>query len=376
MPALAIILVSTRGGKMAAGFFRSVMFTLLAASLGAGSGAMASDACKTKILRAKADVSVSDGMTYSIETIFRDRTHASFKQTVSGAENLTVAEGPFGWYQQEGASLGDGFHQSYALGHQFHAILFEFDSVMKDVTRVTDIPYMGSIISGLQGSNPFAGTVWLVDGDTPERPSALLFQYPDIPLISIRLEDWRDIYGVQTPYRMVIDDQSRVFTYQFTEVAYRDEMPSWFMDQLSAGNALDALAVYRLHRRLMIAHCLGDHDAIADLSTKTMTFAGGGSLETISRDAIRARFERLFKALDYTGYHDLKAPIITVSASVDIAWAGVEVQAEGLSLDSDTSLENTSFKDIRAWLMLAEKVNGRWLHAGNTALKVLETKNY
>ena len=65
---------------------------------------------------------------------------------------------------------------------------------------------------------------------------------------------------------------------------------------------------------------------------------------------------------NYEEYHDLVVPVIKVSAASDLGWIGVNVRAIG----SDKST-GTSFDDQWAWVMMVEKIDNIWVHAGNAS---------
>ena len=135
----------------------------------------------------------------------------------------------------------------------------------------------------------------------------------------------------------------------------------WFFDALDAPE-LDQLNAYRMHRKLLVAHCLGDASLIAKLSAAEIVSANNGELSTVSKEALRERFTGLFAQIDYTEYHDLALPIIEVAESGDTGWIGVNVRAVGESVESGDPF------DLKwAWIMVVRKVDGRWLHAGNAS---------
>jgi ketosteroid isomerase-like protein len=120
--------------------------------------------------------------------------------------------------------------------------------------------------------------------------------------------------------------------------------------------------VLRLHRSLLAAHCLGDADTLADLSTQESVNSNRGVLSSIAREDMRSRFSGLFEKIDYVHYEDIADPVIKVSSSGDIGWAAVNVRARSAVKDG-----GQAFDDQWSWIMLAEKVDGQWLHAGNAS---------
>ena len=81
-------------------------------------------------------------------------------------------------------------------------------------------------------------------------------------------------------------------------------------------------------------------------------------------EAMRRHFEKVFERLDYSGYEDLQVPRVAVSG--ELGWAVVNVRATGTVRGA-----NDTFDDQWAWVMLARKVDGEWVHAGNAANRQL-----
>lgn len=160
---------------------------------------------------------------------------------------------------------------------------------------------------------------------------------------------------------MRIDDGSQTFDYRFTNVEVGKRTPLWFFEAVAAP-AIDEVQIWRLHRQLLAAHCLGDAELVADLSASESVIASRGELFAETRANIRKQFAALFGRLDYTAYHDLVPPVIEVAESGDVGWIAVNAGAVGHSLDT-----GEPFDDRWAWVMMVRKRHNRWLHAGNTS---------
>lgn len=341
--------------------YRLIALTGLAL-LSAGHASHADDACSPLAIETRANVAVSDGSVFRTETQFHSAKANSFTQRYDDGETLIVVEGPFSWVRTgDTASGGTAFHKLFALGHQFHAFLLYFDEIAGTVDPAGQVSFLDETRAALSADYPYGGRVHLVAGDRPERPLGLLFEFPDIPPISVEFDDWRDHAGRDLPFVLEIDDGTRQFTYAYTDIAIEDRSPLWFMDGVGAVD-LDPVNVYRLHRQLLAAHCLGDAERMANLSTEAIVSASRGALTQTDRETTRTRFGQVFEAVDYTEYHDLKDPVIRVSDAGDLAWIGVEVLAKGVEV-----ADQTPFEMQWAWIMLAENSDGTWRHAGNAS---------
>ncbi len=180
-----------------------------------------------------------------------------------------VVEGPHAWVRTPAAEqAGSDFHKLFALGHQFHALLIHFDSVMTDIAKTT-VELDNRTWQARSGSIPHGGTVTLIGSDL-EQPAGMRFEYPQTPVIDVRYSDWRDTGDRSLPWQITIDDGSRTFDYRFTEISIADQIPLWFMQSVQAP-ALDTVQVHRLHRQLLAAHCLGDANLISERSADPST---------------------------------------------------------------------------------------------------------
>lgn len=344
------------------------LFVLLSLALGPGSlPGYADDACSSLAIETRADVTVSDGSFYRTETYFRSAHHAAFVQRSDDGETVIAVEGPLSWVRADGSETeGVAFHKLFALGHQFHAFLLHFETMTEDIDTAGQVVFLGEIRDAISGDYPYGGRVHLVRGAEPDRPSGFVFEFPDIPAISVQFDDWRDHAGTAVPFVLVIDDGTRQFTYRYTDVSTVETEPLWFMQAVGKVD-LDSVNVYRLHRRLLAAHCLGDADALAELSAPEVLSANRGALSQIDQATTQARYSHVFDAVDYTEYHDLKDPVIRVSEAGDLAWIGVEVLARGLSIQ-----DQEPFEMQWSWIMIAEKIGDDWKHAGNASSMLTE----
>lgn len=320
-----------------------------------------SDACSDTAIIAAADVSVSDGTSFEIESFFHSSDGAAIRH-IREPNQLVVVEGPLSWARVgDKEELGGDFHKSFALGHQNHALMLRFDEIASNARRTTELNFRGNQHGALSGDYPYGGVIHLVDGETRDRPTGLLFEFPESAPISITFGDWRESGGRDLPYLAQIDDGERVFDYRYSSIDLRPKSPLWFFEQVAAP-AIDDVRVYRLHRKLLAAHCLGDAELMASLSAPDIVIANRGDLNNTTSNAMQERFTALFERLDYTAYLDIESPVIEVAESADLGWIAVNVRA--LGTDRKTG---AAFDDQWAWIMMVKKVGGEWLNAGNAS---------
>ena len=320
----------------------------------------ASDACSTDSIRTRADVRVSDGTTFRTETWYH-LPDATAIRHIRDDVQLVAIDGPFGWAATgERTDVGEDFYTQFAIGHQFHAILLRFDEVVTEVSSGEDL-FDGEPHTVRSGNGPFGGMIGLVLSDDEDEPAGLLFELPGAPRIEARFSGWRAFGEHRLPSVILIDDTEREFEYRYSDITVEDQDPLWYFDAVPAP-ASDEIGIYRLHRRLLAAHCMGDARMMADLSLPDTVIANRGELRHVTRDETTRRFTAAFERFDYTAYTDMVPPIVSVSGSGDLGWIAVNVVAAG-----NDRVSGEPFSDQWAWIMLVQKVNGAWRHAGNAS---------
>lgn len=318
----------------------------------------ATDACSMRAIGASADVSVTDGSSFTIESFFRSRDYAAIRHFGEN-ERVTSVEGPFGWIGSGDIfRLGGDFEKIFALGHQFHAFLLYFDELTDNQRDSAGIEFLGALHAARSGDYPYGGDVHLIVGDDPARPLGMVFDYPDIDPIEVALDDWREVDGVELPFELAIHDRGTVFEYLYTSIDLSPQTELWFFDETGEPAPNEVLAL-RVHRKLLAAHCLGDAEMMADLSNATIISADNGRRAEHDNSSMRERFTGLFRTLNYTEYHDLQQPVVEIAASGDLGWVIVNVRSVGKQLSNDQTFDNEW-----AWIMLVRKVDGRWLNTG------------
>lgn len=165
-----------------------------------------------------ANVSVSNGRTYTIETYYTAPDHAAVRQTRPDGEiNTSIIAGDAMSPADGGAML-----RTIVLGHQFHAVLVKFDTVLTNVRDGT-VDYAGERRTTREGDWPYGGTVRLVQSASGGHPEAFLFNMTGAPEIRVTFSDWRG----DLPFHMTIDDGSNSYEYTFTAVTLDAPAPDW-----------------------------------------------------------------------------------------------------------------------------------------------------
>lgn len=196
--------------------------------------AQPSERCSGLALWAAADVSVSDGSGFRIESIFGGVDQAAIRFIDSNVQVLAV-EGPFAWVSENGAaSPGQDLHKVFTLGHQFHALFLDFEQLAEGIQPSAGIRFGDTLREALSGDYPYGGRMHLVSGDGPREPAGFVFEFPETPWLEVHFSDWRTVDDVRVPFYLEIHDGSRVFEYRYTDIRIARKSKTWFHDQVPA----------------------------------------------------------------------------------------------------------------------------------------------
>lgn len=340
---------------------KHLLISLCAALAAAPSFALASNACETPTLSTKAAVTTSYGSAYGVETYYRSPDEA-VARFVTDTPALMAVEGPLVWVESaDGAALAGDNERRFVIGHQFLALAFYFDAIMTAVEPVKNIDFKGGKFKGRKGAYPGGGNATLV-ADREGRPLGLLLELPDETRIEVDYSDWRDTAsGKPAPHAATILHNGNAFNYRYTDVSFGEGDAVNFHKTYLAP-AIDDIQIYRLHRALLAAHCRGDAAMMAALTAPEAVVANRGDIARVTNKETETRFASVFSRVDYRAYTDLKPPEIAVAQSGDLGWAVVNVRAEGEAVET-----GEPFSDQWAWTILARKIDGIWLNAGNAS---------
>lgn len=217
----------------------------------------ASDGCSSRAIFTAADVQVSDGTSFATESFFHSAEASAIRHLREDSQIVAV-EGPVAWVSRgDKARVGGDQFKSFALGHQFHAMLLHFEELASGVADQSDIRFDGTFHSGKGGDFKYGGKIFLVQGTDDPYPLGFVFELPEQAPMEISLSEWRNQDGTDLPFHIQIDDGSRVFEYAYTRVDLAERSPDWFVEAVGTPD-IDELQIYRQHRRLLATHCEGN----------------------------------------------------------------------------------------------------------------------
>ena len=170
-------------------FYIGCLFFLL---LCQSAHAQSENACSSYAIVAEADVTVSDGKAYALDAYFQSSKSAAIEITENEQSTKLILEGPFSWRRAGGEDhIADQKTSMFVLGHQFHAILLNFEHIVTGTKRFTDVLFDGQPRAGTIGYMGEDAIVRLFDGDGKNPHAGLRFELSDGTLVDVLLSDWK-----------------------------------------------------------------------------------------------------------------------------------------------------------------------------------------
>jgi len=311
---------------------------------------------------AVADVTVSDGLTYTATTSFLDRERQIFQRDYA-ERIITMGRAGFYAWQYDGKTQEEISAQQadFVNGHQFHAqILYPESFIDKDasvtVTREGDTEI--TVVS-----NP-GKTVTIEKSLKDNRWTKRTVDFGDL-VILFTYHDWKDYGGRDLPSRVGIDDGSRLFTYAYNDVTFGDSDKHAAM-KTPYKMLNDSQKLMRAHNDMIDAHIESDESLMNAHWGDNVTIVSGGTISVMDRATISAGMASSLKKRRHSRYVDLTAPNITISDDGTLAWIAVQVAAEGVRLNSEGT-ETAPLSFVSAWIETYEKQGDKWLLTSNAS---------
>lgn len=166
---------------------------------------------------AACDVETED-LSFKTIAFYNGPKEVVYRQTLNDRMVTRTIEGDEIWiYEGQGRSSGSDFFFGFILGHQLHAQLLFFDQLNDDITAPTSAEYQGTSYQMISGQkNGITFKVFYTDEGQP----IAIERAQQNALITFDFSDWRMESGMLLPFETLIDDQRRVFDYQFTSVEF------------------------------------------------------------------------------------------------------------------------------------------------------------
>lgn len=314
-------------------------------------------------LSAKADVSVSDGLTYTTHGIYQDPQRAAFQIIYPDRVVTQGVDGKYFWLHdgdREQEALP--FYEEFVLGHQFFAQLLYFDLLHPEWSEPVSDVFEGQQCHSIIGKSHLAPlkVYYNIDG----LPIALELTIEGIPPIVTKLENWQQAGPCLLPHKLIIADGNRIFTYLFTEVDYNQ----YSLDdlRLPIEKLTDEQQLLRLHRGGMDDHFFERITELQRTRDTTFYIVNRGSVDIINAHQFDDGMAQIMSSRDHTRYDDIIRPIVKISKDGTLGWVIVQVGVEGSRLNEDGG-PGSPFNFVSAWIELYEKKDGNWKMIGNVS---------
>lgn len=310
-----------------------------------------------------ASVTVSDGLTYSITTVFHDPQRALWRRVYADRTVTQGVEGLYIWtYEDHVETEALPFVREVILGHQFQAQILFFDRIHHPAGTTKQSRFAGQECMVLESED--VDSPWRFYYDSNGHPLGMEKVRKEQANISFQFDDWRRVSGILLPFTVFIDDGDRKFQYRYSSIKFNEGS----MSDLRAPEEVltDEQKLLRLHRIAMDDHWFGRTAGIRSVRSDSMVILSDGDVYTMTGEEFDAALDRIMKSRDYTVYDDLIRPIVTISEDGTLGWVIAHISAEGIRFDS-SGVPNAPLAFVTAWVELYEKAQGQWRLTGNVA---------
>jgi hypothetical protein len=343
-------------------------------------------------LHTSADVTVSDGRTYTAKSLFIDKQRAIFRRIYPDRTETEGVDGLYTWqFDGENEVEANEIIKSMTLGHQFHAILMNNElGIMSNEERIfghlekeaskdnhqipnSDVRPSTSVLKDLGIKTNQKIKTHAFKFDDVERyivigmddlPIGMAFHPAPEVTISFKFEHWKMTNGINLPWRIIINDGHRTYTFNYTFIEFNSGEMNDYRPPMEKQTAKQQ--IHRLHRQIMDDHLF--ERATTQFQTKgdSVYVLSGGQMYRSSGQQNAERFKMMMGNRDYHIYDDLMKPVVHVSDDGTLGWAMVRIYAKGVRLNPDRSISGP-LEFTYAWVELYQKVEGRWTMVGNVS---------
>jgi hypothetical protein len=313
-------------------------------------------------LYCEARVSVSDGLTYSVKTLFHDDQRAIFHRTYpDGQLAVNGIEGRYIWsYDGKVENEAPAISAGIVLSHQFHAQLLFFDRLHELKDTVYHEDFSGKNCGVVTTTDDRYKLYYLDSG----KPAGMKILNDEGNPVAIRYGEWHTEDGWMWPLFIKIDDGERIFEYRFDSITINKGEMSLLRPPEEI--LTDEQKLIRAHRVIMDDHFFGRIEGMRNQQSDSIFIVSQGDVYSMSASVSLSGLKRIMGNRIYTDYDDLIRPIIKISSDGSQAWVIAQIQAKGIRLDEyGNAVGPLDF--VCAWIELYEKKVGKWKLTGNVS---------
>ncbi len=310
---------------------------------------------------ARANVSVSDGSGFKVESVWLDQERYIFHRETENSR-ITMGREGHGFWSYDGKNQTDipADFRDFILCHQFHAQLLNFDKF--DLASELETTLYAACDCFASKTNDIDGTALTLKYAKTGAPLELIAEYEQHGTVITRYGKWKTVNGVTLPYQIIITHGELMFTYDFVEVLFNQ--PRRFQ-QLSPPmqHLTDAQQLIRLHREMIDAHIESDGGLMEHVWADNVLIVNRGKVEQVTGQAASEFMTASLASRTHSKYVDLIQPKVTVSGDGQIGWLAAQVTAVGTTIEA----EPRQFEFTSAWIATFEKQDGQWKLTANAS---------
>ncbi len=311
----------------------------------------------------EAEVNVSDGLRYDVNTVFHDKQRAIFQRVYEDRTVTQGVEGRDAWtFEGDTQTEADEVVKGIVLGHQMHAQILFFDKFHTSMTSPEHADFDGTKCLILSSQNEI--NIWNFYYQEVGFPLGMEIIREGEANIIFRFKQWKSLADMQLPFLIEIDDGERQFSYNFKNIRINEGSLNEYRAPYS--DLTEEQKLIRLHRIVMDDHLFGRTEGIKKSQADTMLIVSEGEVYTVEGNQPDGGIDRIMASRDYTVYDDLIRPIVRISDDHSLGWVIVQVFAKGVRFDENGDptgpLEFTC-----SWIELYEKIDGDWKMKGNVS---------
>lgn len=314
-------------------------------------------------ISSQAEVTVSDGLTYKVNTVFHDNQRAIFQRVY---KDRTVVQGVAGKYiwEFDGSveSEVSNFIGGLVLGHQFHAQILFFDKLHPSFEAPKNVKFKGKNCLVITSKNENQNFKFYFE--ETQYPLGFEIIRENEKNIIFEFNDWRTVADIRLPFQVLIDDGERKFNYSYQTISFNEGS---ILDFKAPESVLtEEQKLLNHHRIIMDGHYFGQTNEMKKQQSETMIMVSEGEIYHIPGNQPDAMIDRIMSNRDYTTYDDLVRPIVQISGDGQLGWVIAQVSAKGIRFDEDGNPKGP-LEFVCTWIELYEKVDGQWRMKGNVS---------
>ncbi len=316
---------------------------------------------KVGAVYAKANVTVSDGKQYQVETIWLDQERAILHMVYPDTQQTLGREGHLYW-SSDGSSQTDlnDEYRHFITGHQYHAQLLnfsQFDTVTEPV--LTSDKACDCLKHSITDVDENIITMEYQEGGMPLRQVTQSKRFGEM---IAEYHDWRKSDGIMMPHQILITHDGIVYDYRYEVLAFNQEQHFRRLSP-SLGQLTDKQKILRLHRLTMDAHIASDASLMTENWAEEILIVNRGEFIETTAAAAAERMTTSLAMRKHSRYIDLVKPRVTISDDGTLGWLAVQVYAEGVTV-AESPVE---FNFTSAWIATFSKQNGVWRMTANAS---------